>query len=76
MLPIVPRREIGVLPVESDLETAPVLWRTGVLVPAGGVVLGVLSRASLCVLVTEGTADLLVVGVLGVGVLGDMLAEL
>lgn len=69
MLAAVFLREIGVRPVESDLETAPVRCRTGVLVPAGGAVLGFIF-ASLCVLVM-GEA-LFGVGVLGVGVLGDM----
>jgi len=70
---VVFRRERGVRPVESDFEIAPVLWRTGVLLAAGGAVLGILNLTSLCVLeIKPGAVDLFGVGVLGVGVLGDM----
>lgn len=73
----VPRREMGVRPVVSDFEIAPVLCLTGVLVPAaGGSVLGLLSFTSLCALGMEETVDLAEVPVRGVGVLGDMLTEL
>jgi len=48
-LEVVARREMGVRPVESDFEIAPVLWRAGVVEAAGGAVLGVLILASLCV---------------------------
>lgn len=57
---VVARRDMGVRPVESDFEIAPVLWRAGVVEAAGGAVLGVLIRASLCVLeMVGGPPDLL-----------------
>jgi len=75
-LEAVPRREMGVRPVESDLEIAPVLCRTGVLLVAGCSVLGVLCLTSLCALGIEEAVDLPGVVAREVGVRGETVAEL